>query len=163
MSSILELFRDREKCRFEPGQIVIQQGGQTGRLYFLMEGEVEVLKDDVVVAATSQPGAVFGEMAMLLGSQHTATVRARKPCTFYIIEHPLEFLASSPSACLHVCALLARRLDTLNRYLVDVKHQYEGHDHLGMVDEVLQALLHRHTPDRVRPKESTVRHDELPD
>jgi hypothetical protein len=31
----------------------------------------------------------------------------------------------------------------LNRYLVDVKAQYEGHDHLGMVDEVLETLMHR--------------------
>jgi len=157
------MFRDREVCRFDQGQIVIQQGGQTGRLYYLIEGEVEVMKDDVVVAATSQSGAVFGEMAVFLGGQHTATVRARQPSAFYIVENPREFLTSSPAACLHMCDLLARRLDALNRYLVDVKHQFEGHDHLGMVDEVLQALMHRHAPARVRPKESTIRQDELTD
>lgn len=163
MAAILEMFRDREVRRFDPGQIIIQQGQQTDRLYYLIEGEVEILKDDVVVAITSHPSAVFGEMAILLGGQHTATVRARKPCAFYIIDKPREFLASSPAACLHMCDLLARRLDTLNRYLVDVKHQFDGHDHLGMVDEVLQALLHRHAPSRVRPKESTIDQDELAD
>jgi CRP/FNR family transcriptional regulator, cyclic AMP receptor protein len=163
MASILELFRDREVIRFDPGQNIIQQREETKRLYFLIEGEVEVLKDDVRVAIASQPGAVFGEMSVLLGGAHTATVRALKPSSFYVVENPREFLNSSPAASLHVCELLARRIDALNRYLVDVKHQFEGHDHLGMVDEFLEALLHRHGRERIRPKESTVRHGEISD
>ncbi len=59
--------------------------------------------------------------------------------------------------------MLARRLDSLNKYLVDVKHQFEGHDHIGMVDKVLEALLHRQPRERVRPKESTILRGELPD
>ncbi len=163
MSSTLELLRDREVCRFDSGQLVLRQGEATGRLYFLIEGTVEVLKDDVPVAIASQPGAVFGEMAVLLGSPHTATVRAVKPCSFYIVENPLELLKSSPALCLHISELLARRLDSLNKYLVDVKHQFEGHDHIGMVDKVLEALLHRQPRERVRPKESTILRGELPD
>ncbi|MEI9963266.1 MAG: cyclic nucleotide-binding domain-containing protein, partial [Limisphaerales bacterium] len=162
MSSTLELLRDREVCRFDSGQLVLRQGEATGRLYFLIEGTVEVLKDDVPVAIASQPGAVFGEMAVLLGSPHTATVRAVKPCSFYIVENPLELLKSSPALCLHISELLARRLDSLNKYLVDVKHQFEGHDHIGMVDKVLEALLHRQPRNRIRPRESTIRHGELP-
>ena len=149
--------------RFDSGQLVLRQGETTGHLYFLIEGTVEVLKDDVPVALASQPGAVFGEMAVLLGSPHTATVRTMKSCSFYIVENPLELLKSSPALCLHISELLARRLDSLNKYLVDVKHQFEGHDHIGMVDKVLEALLHRQPRDRIRPKESTIRHGELPD
>ena len=162
MSAILEALRGRPEQRFTAGQVVLQQGDQTGCLYFLIEGAVEVLKDEVPVAITSQPGVVFGEMAALLGGQHTATVRAVKPCAFYIVESPREFLRASPPMCLHVCELLARRLDSLNNYLVDVKRQFEGHDHIGMVDEVLESLLHRQPRDRIRPKESTIRHGELP-
>jgi hypothetical protein len=78
------------------------------------------------------------------------------------VESPREFLNSSPAMCLHLCETMARRLDSLNKYLVDVKQQFEGHDHLGMVDEVLEALLHRQPRARVRPRESTIRHGELP-
>ena len=163
MTSILDLLADREVCRFDSGQPVVRQGERTDRLYFLIEGAVEILKDDVSVTVASQPGVVFGEMAVLLGEPHTATVRAVKPSSFYFIENPLEFLKSSPAMCLHVCELLARRLDSLNKYLVDVKQQFEGHDHIGMVDEVLEALLHRQPRERVRPKESTIRRGELPD
>jgi len=48
-----------------------------------------------------------------------------------------------------VARLLARRLDFLSKYLIDVKRHYEGHDHLGMVDEVIEALMH--LPPRKRP------------
>ncbi|HXI73664.1 MAG TPA: Crp/Fnr family transcriptional regulator [Verrucomicrobiae bacterium] len=160
MSAILESLQGHELRRFEAGQFVIRQGEQTNALYFLIEGAVEVLKDDVWVALAAQPGLVFGEMAVLLGGAHTASVRAVKPCSFYIVEQPREFLKSSPALCLHVAEMLARRLDALNKYLVNVKHQYEGHDHLGMVDEVLEALMHRQPTARVRPKESTIRHGE---
>ena len=162
MSAIIESLQGREVRRVDAGQLVIQQGDKTDCLYFLIEGEVEVLKDDVPVALASQPGVVFGEMAALLGGHHTATVRALKPCAFYIVQNPREFLQASPVICLHVCELLARRLDSLNKYLVDVKHQFEGHDHIGMVDQVLETLLHRQPRDRVRPSESTIRHGELP-
>ena len=162
MSAILQSLEGRELRRFDAGKVVIQQGNQTNCLYVLIEGSVEVLKDDVMVAIASQPGLVFGEMAVLLGGPHTATVRAAKPCAFYIVENPHAFLKESPAMCLHLCELMARRLDSLNKYLVDVKRQFEGHDHLGMVDDVLEALLHRQPRDRVRPKESTIRHGELP-
>jgi len=160
MSAILESLQGHERRRFEAGQFVIRQGEQTDALYFLIEGAVEVLKDDVRVATATQPGLVFGEMAVLLGGAHTASVRAVKPCDFFIVGQPREFLKASPALSLHVAELLARRLDTLNKYLVDVKHQFEGHDHIGMVDEVLEALLHRQPTARVRPRESTIRHGE---
>ncbi len=163
MSAILESLQGHERRNFDAGQLVIRQGEQTGALYFLIEGAVEVLKDDVRVATASEPGLVFGELAILLGGAHTASVRAVKPCAFYIVEQPRELLKSSPALCLHISELLARRLDTLTKYLVDVKHQFEGHDHIGMVDEVLEALLHRQPSTRVRPKESTIRHGQLPD
>jgi CRP/FNR family transcriptional regulator, cyclic AMP receptor protein len=163
MSAILESLQGREVRRFAAGKFVIRQGETSETLYFLIEGAVEVVKDDVRVASAAQPGQVFGEMAVLLGVPHTASVRAVKPCAFYIVERPREFLKASPALCVHVCELLAMRLDALNKYLVNVKHQYEGHDHLGMVDEVLEALLHRQPSTRIRPKESTIQHGQLPE
>jgi hypothetical protein len=51
----------------------------------------------------------------------------------------------------------------MNRYLVDVQQQLAGHDHIGMVDGVLSALLHRQPSKRTRPSESTIRHGEVAD
>jgi CRP/FNR family cyclic AMP-dependent transcriptional regulator len=163
MSSILELIQGGEVRQFETGQVIIDQGDRTNLLFFLIEGAVEVMKDGVSVATSSQPGAVFGELSALLGGNHTATVRALKPCSFRVVGNPREFLKASPIVCLHVCELVAGRLDALNKYLVDVKGQFEGHEHLGMVDDVLETLMHRNPVSRVRPSESQIRQTEPQD
>ena len=143
MAGILELVAGRATRSFAPGDVLMEQGAASGPLLVLVEGEVEILRDEVRVAKSSQPGAVFGEMSVLLGSAHTATVRALQPSRFAVIEEPHQFLAASADASLHVARLLASRLDALTKYLVDVRRQYEGHDHIGMVDEVLETLTHR--------------------
>lgn len=160
MSKILQSLQDREVRRFEPGGIVLEQGAQTHLLYVLIDGKVEVVKDGVRVSTISEAGATFGEISVLLNGNHTATVRALTPCSFHVIENPRELLQTSPPICFHVCELLARRLDSLTHYLMDVRKQFEGHDHIGMVDEVLEALLHRQGAGRVRPRESTIRSSE---
>jgi CRP-like cAMP-binding protein len=143
MAEFLDLIAGCKTHDYASGEIVMEQDSPSGPLLVLMEGEVEILRDDIRVSKIAQAGAVFGEMSVLLGCPHTATVRALKPSRFAVIENPLQFLTSSPDASLHVARLLAKRLDSLSKYLADVKRQYEGHDHLGMVDEVLETLMHR--------------------
>jgi CRP-like cAMP-binding protein len=140
---MLQLIAGHKVQDFAPGDLVMEQGTASGRLLVLISGEVEILRDNLRVGKASTPGAVFGEMSILLGSPYTATVRALKPSCFATIENPREFLASSADDSIHVAKLLASRLDALTKYLVDVKQQYEGHDHLGMVDGVLETLMHR--------------------
>jgi CRP/FNR family transcriptional regulator, cyclic AMP receptor protein len=143
MSPFLDLVASHESRHFATGEVVIEQGELTGELLVLVSGSVEILRDDVRLAKTAEPGVVFGEMSALLGGPATATVRALEPAVCAVIGDPRAFLISHPEASLYVAELLARRLDSLNRYLIDVKRQYEGHDHLGMVDEVLETLMHR--------------------
>jgi CRP-like cAMP-binding protein len=143
MSPFLDHVAGHESRQFAAGGVVIEQGGETGELLVLVSGSVEILRDDVRVAKAAEPGVVFGEMSALLGGPATATVRALEPAVFAVIGAPRAFLIAQPEAGLYVAELLARRLDSLNKYLIDVKRQYEGHDHLGMVDEVLETLMHR--------------------
>lgn len=142
MADILESLEGRDVQRFEAGRVLIRQGDRTGRLFFLIEGSVEVFKDDVRVASTSQSGVVFGEMAAILGVEHTATVKTAAPSTFYVVENSDEFLKTSPEMSHYLCSLLARRLDSVNSYLVEVKHRSDGNEHLDTVIGALEALLH---------------------
>lgn len=143
MKSFLDLVSGQPVRTFAAGEIALQQDEPCQQVLVLLEGDVEVLRDEQRVARASEPGAVFGEMAMLLGGICTASVRCQTPARFAVIDQPMDFFAASPAASLHIARLLARRIDALNRYLVDVKRQYEGHDHLGMVDTVLGVLVHR--------------------
>ncbi len=146
MSPFLEHVAGHESRHFAAGEVVIDQGELTGELLVLLSGSVEILRDEVRLAKAAEAGVVFGEMSALLGGPATASVRALEPAVFAVIGEPREFLISHPEAGLYVAELLARRLDSLNKYLIDVKRQYEGHDHLGMVDEVLETLMHRQRP-----------------
>lgn len=128
-----------------PGESLISEGQTVEGLYFLESGEVEVLKDGVLIAEVFEPGAVFGDMAYLLGTTPTATVKALTACVFRHVAAPREFFQQNPDVALHMAVILARRLDSLNRYLVDIKNQFKDRaDHLGMIDEVLDALMHKH-------------------
>ncbi len=119
-------------------------------LFFLIDGEVEVHKDEVQIATASEPGSVFGEMSVLLGTSHRASVRTVTPSSFYVVEDGRQFLETHPVVSMHVSEVLARRLDALNKYLVDVRQQFDGHDHISMVDEVLEVLMHRQRRPPVR-------------
>src|SRR5687767_282557 len=131
MSEILSALRGYPVRTFSAGEFVLTHGETTGLLYVLRTGTAEVIKDDVVVASVSEPGAIFGDLSVLLGVPHTASVRTTTEATFNLVNAPLRFLGQNPGACLHLCELLARRLDAVNKYLVDVRHQFTGHDHLG--------------------------------
>lgn len=148
---ILELSAGLPVRVFEAGAVVIEQGAACGEMLILLEGEVEVLRDGVRVAKAAEAGAVFGEMSVLLNTPYTATVRALKLSRLSVVSEPKQFLAASPEASLHVAQLLAKRINALNSYLIDVKRQYEGHDHLGMVDDVLETLMHRQPRQAPRP------------
>ncbi len=130
------------------GAVLITEGRPADGLYFLESGEVEVLKGGELIAEVYEPGAVFGDMAYLLGSAPTATVRALTPCVFRHVAEPRGYFQKNPDSALHMAVILARRLDSLNRYLVDIKQQFKDRaDHLGMIDEVLDALMHKHPRD----------------
>ena len=132
------------------GEPVVRQGEPGGRLLVLISGTVVVSRDEVAVARTDRPGAVFGEMAGALGRPATATVTGEPDAVFAVADDAEEFLAAHPEAAMDIVRLMAARLDAMTQYLVDVKNQYADRgDHLGMVDTVLDALSHHQaTPAR---------------
>lgn len=126
------------------GDILLQEGEKTGNLYALVEGRLVVLRGDTEVAVLAEPGSLIGEMAVLLDSPHTATVRAIGPAKVCAVEDGASFLSSHPGLSLLVARLLARRLNAATTYLVDIKQQFTGSgNHLELVGEVLETLMHQ--------------------
>ncbi len=141
---VLQLCAGMPERTFAAGEVVLREGERAGVLYLLIDGEVEILKADAQINVVSDPGAFFGEMSVLLDAPHAATVRALLPTRFYVVENAAEFLSSDPAVGLAVSRLLARRLHSVLSYLADLKQQFaEQEDHLGMIDEVLEALVHQ--------------------
>jgi len=148
MSSVLRACQGLPIQEVAAGDTVVAEGSPAGALYVLASGSVEVVKGDVQITTVAEPGAFFGEMSVLLGRPHTATVRALEPSTFHVVDAPLQFLHAHPASTFELARLLARRLHFVNSYLVDLKRQFQGSgDHLSMVDEVLETLVHHQEPE----------------
>jgi CRP/FNR family cyclic AMP-dependent transcriptional regulator len=140
----LDSFDPSLKQSLPAGTVLLHQGTRSGKLYILVEGMVEVRREDTLVAAIDEPGAMFGEMSALLDVAHTANVIAATPVTVYQFTDAARFLQSDPQISLTVARKLAQRLNTVTTYLVDLKRQYASHsNHLGMVSEVLASLVYQ--------------------
>ena len=83
------LMRYSRVIEYHPGEIVLEKGRRDEWLYFLLKGQLEVLSgknhaehhasgefDESVVVNYITPGEVFGDLAVLLDHERTATVVA---------------------------------------------------------------------------------------
>ncbi len=126
------------------GEALITEGERLDRIFFLKSGRIEITRDAIRLSLIQTPGAVLGEVSVLLGVPSTATVTALDEVEAYRCDDAITFLRSHPDVSLHVSQLLAHRLAAATLYLVDVKEQLQGcSDHVGMVDGVLDSILHR--------------------
>ena len=148
MGSILDMCRDAPLLELAAGSVLLPEGETSGHLYVLKSGSIEVLRGETQVAVVEEPGAVFGEMSVLLNRPHTATVRALTPIEVHAFDDAGSFLRSNPEIAFHVGRLLAGRLNAATTYLADLKRQFEHQsNHLGMVGEVLDVLIHQQDED----------------
>ncbi|WP_191907970.1 Crp/Fnr family transcriptional regulator [Nocardioides cynanchi] len=147
MTDLLALCSDLPLHDASDGELLIEEGAPPGRLLVLVTGQVVVEHDGVPFARIDAPGAVFGEMSAVLDRPATATVRADGAVRVRVADDPVAFLTDHPAAALTVLRTTASRLDGMTRYLVDVKRQLaDSGGHLGLVDQILDSLLHHQGP-----------------
>src|SRR4030088_1772630 len=127
MRAILDYCTGGIQRSVSAGTLINNEGGTTGHFYVLIEGRLEVVKGDTIVATLTEPGAVLGEMSVLLDQPHTATVRAAQDSAIYEIDDAASFLRQQPAVALIIARMLAQRLNVATTYLADLKHQYGGH------------------------------------
>src|SRR5262249_28397439 len=128
---------------YQPGETVIVDGSKTGRLLILKKGNVAIVKEDTEIAKVAEPGAVFGELSVLLDQPHTADVHALETSHSHIAS-PTVFPAKNPIAALYVATVLAHRLDGANHALIEQKNQLQsGEPHSAVAKTVsrMEGLL----------------------
>jgi CRP/FNR family transcriptional regulator, cyclic AMP receptor protein len=128
VTELLALAADLPVETVPTGAALIEEGSTPSRMYVLASGSVSVERDGVEFARIDTPGAVFGEMAVVLERTATATVRATSDVVVHVVEDPKAFLVERPGAALAVLRMTAARLDGMTQYLVDVKEQFAGLD-----------------------------------
>ena len=106
-----------------PGMALIEQGGKTGQLYVLKEGQLEVLRDGKHVSTIKTPGAVVGEMSVLLDTPQSATVRAITEVEYFVIDNAIDILNTHPDWLLQIARLLAQRVNATTALLTRDKSE----------------------------------------
>jgi CRP/FNR family transcriptional regulator, cyclic AMP receptor protein len=118
-------------------------GSRTGLLLILKTGRVAVVKDDIKIAEVAEPGAVFGELSTLLDQPHAADVYALEASQFHVTGAE-ALLKEDPVALLHVATVLARRLDSANQAVFELKSQLQAgqpRSEIGQTIKKIETLL----------------------
>jgi glucose-6-phosphate 1-dehydrogenase len=69
------------------GETIIRKGDMGREMYIVVRGEAEVLDDAGRVLKTFRDGDLFGEIALLIHTARTATVRAKTACDLMVLDH----------------------------------------------------------------------------
>jgi CRP/FNR family transcriptional regulator, cyclic AMP receptor protein len=124
---------------YQAGQTVLTAASTTGRLLILKKGTVAVLKEGVEIATVTEPGAVFGELSVLLDQPHMADVRALEASQFYVAD-AATLLRVDPIAILYVATVLARRLHDANQALIELRRQVQAGKPHGMIEKTAEKM-----------------------
>lgn len=146
MIDMLALSAHLPERSFAPGDVVLPEGGKGGDLWVLVSGRLEVRKGNVIVNVITRPGAVVGEISLLLGTTYNATVAAAEPSVLRHATDGPALLASDARITTHIAMGLAERLNFVTTYLVDLKQQYGDAPGLAMIPDVLRQLAERQQP-----------------
>jgi len=124
---------------YQAGETVIAAASTSGRLLILRTGAVAVLRDGVEIATVREPGAVFGELSVLLDQPHSADVRALEVSQFHVAD-AATLLRVDPVALLYVATVLARRLDDANKALIELRRQLEAGRPRTMIEKTAEEI-----------------------
>jgi CRP/FNR family cyclic AMP-dependent transcriptional regulator len=140
MPSLLTLLAAQPLRSLAAGDVLITEGSQSGDLYVLEAGTLTVARAGVGIATISQPGAVVGEMSVLLNKPHSATVRAETAAQVRVLTDAGKALDADPALAKQLALLLAARLDATSALLVELSSQNQGRADQGFFDRILAAI-----------------------
>jgi phosphoserine phosphatase RsbU/P len=132
---------------FEPGTVIIQDGGRGGDVFFLIEGRVRLSKPDPngeeQLLALLHPGDCFGELEAIGGRPRSALVVAEDRCLAYSLGQTDfdSLLKHFPPLAARLLQVLSVRLRALNNHFVaEIGRRAErSHAELHKLNELIEA------------------------
>jgi phosphoserine phosphatase RsbU/P len=136
-----------EEHTFEPGTVIIQDGGRGGEVFFLLEGRVRLSKTDpngdAQMLALLHPGDCFGELEAIAGRPRSALVAAEDRCIAYSLALTDfdRLLKSSAALTARLLQVLSVRLRALNNHFIaEIGRRAErSHAELHKLNELIEA------------------------
>ena len=111
------------KRRFRRGETIVEQGAVSGMLFMILSGKARVVAQDdrgrEVIMASLGPGDCIGEMSLIDGEPHSATVRAEVQTDVLTLEHDAftRCLRDNVNMAEAVMRALVRRLRNADRQI----------------------------------------------
>lgn len=104
------------------GEVIFEEGSSGDMAYIIRTGDVEIIKNSQnreILLATRGPGDVFGEIALIIDTPRTATVRARTDTDLVGIgrDDLRKLLQISPSAAASLFDIVLSRLQNTQNLL----------------------------------------------
>lgn len=142
---IVRLLAHMKREAFHPGTVIFREGEEANTLYFILSGEVEILRADGAgeerLISTLIANDTFGEMALLSDSRRTATARVRTPTRV------LKVLYDDFDALLADSVVLQEAVQSLfYERTEDLARKSPGLEASQWKEECLQHLDHLHLP-----------------
>ena len=125
MANLLDLCSDLPTRSVPDGETVLEENVKDGALLILKSGAVEIVKHGTVVTTITNPGAMLGEIAVLLDCGHTASAVAVHDCEFYVVEHAEQRLDANPKLYREIARTLSRRLMRLSDEMINLQERLE--------------------------------------
>lgn len=135
----------------DAGTVLMQEGGESGSVVILLDGEAEILKGDLaakphLIRVLGQ-GAVLGELGLVLNIPRTCSVRTTCPTRIFVLDRPSfqQLMDAGDTAgvklCLHLSRVLASRVESLTEEIAKMMDQNDGL--LDAIDDLKQESLHQ--------------------
>jgi signal transduction histidine kinase len=127
------------------GEVIFTEGDPGNGMYVIEQGRVEIAArvndDERRVLARLEPGAIFGEMAVLDGQPRSATATAETDSrlTFLPREAVLRAIEQSPAMLITLVRELSQRVRHVDRRYLDEILQAER---LSLVGRFAQGIVH---------------------
>ena len=96
---------------YEPGDVIVREGGRTETLFVIVEGTAKVIKKGRTVARRSS-GEFFGEISMIDARARVASVVAETPMRCLVLYHEdlRKLVLNDPQMAWSLLTTLAARL-----------------------------------------------------
>ena len=103
-----------KKERFSPGDILCQEGGSEGKLFFLLSGEVNATRGNTLLGKMGA-GECIGELAFIDGGTHAATVTALTHVEAITLDHDSfkHIQTIEPKISMDLLSVLTKRIRVL--------------------------------------------------
>lgn len=75
-SDLQELLQMAKLKQFEPGEMILEEGSYDNWIFYLMSGQVKIVKNGKELVTLRRIGDVFGEMGIIGGTVRSASVKA---------------------------------------------------------------------------------------